>query len=291
MIYTIQNEYIKVEVNSIGAEIWSIIHKKNNYEYLWQGDPKYWEGRSPLLFPIVGKLTNDTYYLDDKEYNLPIHGFAMSKNFKIINYDSNEIILQLLSDENSFEQYPFHFKLLVSYRLLKNKLVIEWKVFNMNQYPIYFSIGGHPGFNTHLTNNRLEDFYLDFGKQLTLETRLVNMNTLQISNEYKKIVENENILKLDDSLFSNNALIFSNIDEVTLRNVINNNYLKVTFKNFPFIAFWTPKTQEKAPFICIEPWYGIGDTMGLPRDLRDKEGILKLSNNEQFMTQYEIEVG
>ena len=38
---TIENEYIKVEVNECGAELHSIVRKSDGREFLWQGNPEY----------------------------------------------------------------------------------------------------------------------------------------------------------------------------------------------------------------------------------------------------------
>ena len=59
----IDNGIIKVGVKSFGATLTSIASKKSGYEFLWQGNPTVWNGQSPILFPIIGKLLNDNTFI------------------------------------------------------------------------------------------------------------------------------------------------------------------------------------------------------------------------------------
>ena len=51
------------------------------------------------------------------------------------------------------------------------------------------------------------------------------------------------------------------------------------YDNFPYIAFWSPKD---APFICLEPWYGISDFVDATGVLEEKKGIEKIVENGIF---------
>ena len=63
MIYTLENDSLKVQVNSHGGELWSI-QTKDGAEYLWQGDETYWKDRALNLFPYIARLTEGKYTLD-----------------------------------------------------------------------------------------------------------------------------------------------------------------------------------------------------------------------------------
>jgi len=63
-MFTIENDILTVNINPKGAELDSIYHKQNQLEYLWSGDPAVWGKKSPILFPIVGTLKNNTFYYD-----------------------------------------------------------------------------------------------------------------------------------------------------------------------------------------------------------------------------------
>ena len=54
MVYTIENDKIQVQISDLGAELQSIVLKKDGTEYLMQGDKTYWGGRAYNLFPICG---------------------------------------------------------------------------------------------------------------------------------------------------------------------------------------------------------------------------------------------
>ncbi|NMA65127.1 MAG: aldose 1-epimerase family protein, partial [Clostridiaceae bacterium] len=75
MVYTIENDRLKLQINSLGAELWSIVDKKDGTEYLWQGNKDLWERRAPTLFPHCGRLKNDKYIYENKTYKSELHGF------------------------------------------------------------------------------------------------------------------------------------------------------------------------------------------------------------------------
>ena len=57
MQYSIENDILRLTVDSHGAEPVSVIHKPTGAELLWQADPAVWKRHAPILFPYTGKLT------------------------------------------------------------------------------------------------------------------------------------------------------------------------------------------------------------------------------------------
>ena len=108
MIYTIKNEYLTVDINSLGAELWSV-KSADGCEYIWQGDPEFWSGRAPIMFPICGRLFEGKYTYLGKEYTMPNHGIARSSEFSLLKQTDNEITLSLVADDKTKESYPFDF--------------------------------------------------------------------------------------------------------------------------------------------------------------------------------------
>ena len=160
MEYTLENKNIKISTRTFGGELTSLSSKKDNTEYLWNGDEKYWKYHSPILFPIVGKVLNNKYIAEGKEYELPQHGLARTKEFKMIEKDDNHIVFELLWSEDTLKVYPYKFSLRLSYELLENGVKVGYKVINLDDKEIYFSIGGHPAFNMHINeDNALDDYY------------------------------------------------------------------------------------------------------------------------------------
>ena len=147
MNYEIKNEHIKAKIKSFGAELNSLQKCAEELEYIWQGDSKYWNRHSPILFPIVGRLKNDSYTYQNQKYNMTQHGFARDKEFEVIKNEADFMEFRLKSDEKTLEIYPFSFELYLSYKLEKNSLIVSYKVINKSDDKMLFSIGAHPVFN------------------------------------------------------------------------------------------------------------------------------------------------
>ena len=146
MMVELKNEQLSVVVSEKGAELQSI-KDASGKEYLWQADPKYWNRRSPILFPIVCSVNDETYRVDGKEYHLPRHGFARDSEFKLIAQSPRKVTFVLESSEATKKVYPYDFTLSVSYVLDANKIGVIWHVHNTDAREIHFQIGGHPAFN------------------------------------------------------------------------------------------------------------------------------------------------
>ena len=142
----LRNEQLSVVVSEKGAELQSI-KDANGKEYLWQGDPKFWPRRSPILFPIVCSVNDETYRVDGQEYHLPRHGFARDAKFTLIAHNERKVSFALESSEDTKKVYPYDFTLSVSYVLDNNIIGVIWHVHNTDQREIHFQIGGHPAFN------------------------------------------------------------------------------------------------------------------------------------------------
>ena len=136
----IKNNKLTVTVSKHGAELQSI-KDANGKEYLWQADPKFWDRHSPILFPIVCGLWEDKYRVNGKEYKLGRHGFARDTDFKLIAQGDNQLVYGLNDSAETFKDYPFHFNLAVSYKIVENKIKVVWHVENTDNKEIYFQIG------------------------------------------------------------------------------------------------------------------------------------------------------
>lgn len=124
MISKLENEVIKIEVDTAGAELKKLILKEDNNNYLWQGDSKFWGRRAPVLFPIVGRLKSNKYKYQGKEYRMTQHGFARDKKFELVEEEENMLRYRLEEDDSTLEIYPFSFSLDIVYRIEGNKLSI-----------------------------------------------------------------------------------------------------------------------------------------------------------------------
>ncbi|EKZ4562504.1 aldose 1-epimerase family protein [Listeria monocytogenes] len=287
----LENEVLLVEMKTAGAELTRIFHKDTGLEYLWNADSKFWGRHSPVLFPTVGRLVEDTYLVDGKPYHLGQHGFARDRDFQVVEQTEKSVRFELDADEDSLAVYPYKFKLSISYTIEKNTVAVSYEVENTDNKRIYFSIGAHPAFNLPLTDGTtFEDYYLDFGTEENLET--LCLEGPYRSGEIKKVVdEAARYLPLNYDLFKNDALIFEALKqkEMTIKSDKTPHFVKVSFPEFPFVGVWTAKAGT--PFLCIEPWYGIADGAGESVELRDKAGIEHLEPEAVFASEYEITVG
>ncbi len=289
MVAILINEFLKVTVKSSGAELVSIKSTFKNKEYLWQGDPKFWARRAPVLFPIVGKVNGNKYRFEGKEYELPQHGFARDMIFDLIDQQDTSLTFILKSNDQTLAVYPFRFELIVNYRLEKNRVIVNYQVKNTDDQTIFFSIGAHPAFNCPLESNEtLNDYIIEFEKEETVN-RVVLEEGL-ITQQTESFLKNEKSFSLSEELFDKDAIILKNArsSQVSLKSKKSGHKITVDYTGFPYIAFWTKKGG--APFVCIEPWYGIADNAGFNGALNEKEGIKPLAKGKTFESEFTIEI-
>ena len=287
----LENDYLTVTISEKGAEQTSLKNKHTGIEYLWQGDSSYWNRQAPVLFPFVGRLKDDQYQYENKTYSMSQHGFARDRVFTVMNQSEEEVTLSLLSDEESKKVYPFDFRLSITYHLNKEMLNISYKVENVNQNkPMYFSIGGHPGFNVPLTDDTtFEDYYLSFSPKHS--RTVIPLKGAYIDYENRTLGQTNTDIALRWSLFSEDALIYETKDQnvFSILSDKTKHGISVSFTGFPYVGIWSPAKLE-APLVCIEPWYGIADTAGTSGLLEEKLGIQHLQAGEEFSCDYTIAV-
>ena len=279
---TISNYNLTAIINPLGAELISL-KNSNNKEYIWEGNPEFWGKHSPILFPIVGCLKEDKYSYKGNSFTLLRHGFANKMEFNIVEKSEEKVVFSVTSNKETLENYPFEFELQISYTLVNSRLIIGYKVINTNNFEMPFSIGGHPAF---ALPNEFDAYELEFEKsEILICSQLEND---LICNETISLPMKENRLPLTYSLFENDALIFKKLESKAIT-IFENNvpFLKVKFEGFPSLGIWT---KQKAPYICIEPWFGYADTMTNSGELSEKEGIQIIGIKEQFQSEYSIEI-
>ena len=289
MISKLENEKIKVEVDTAGAELKKLLLKQNNKNYLWHGDSKYWGRRAPVLFPIVGRLKDNKYRYQEKEYKMTQHGFARDKEFELVEQKKNMLRYRLEDDHSTLEIYPFSFTLDIIYKIEANKVLIKYIVKNKNKNEMYFSIGAHPAFYWPLTDQgEKEDYYLEFEKKEDASRYLLAEGLLNHKTE--KTIYNSKVLELQADTFKDDALVFKDLksEAVALKNKNSDHKIEMEFKGFPYLGIWSQSAE--APFICIEPWQGIADSIDSSGRLEEKEGINKLGPEEEFSCEYSISI-
>ncbi len=290
MLYFLENEYIKVGVESMGAELQHLIKKDENLEFIWTADPSVWASHAPNLFPIVGELPNQQYTYDGETYTMARHGFARKKEFKLIEESSQKLVFSLQDDEDTLAQYPFEFRLLIAYKLEENKLGITYNVLNEDSKTMWFSVGGHPGFNVPLyEGEQYSDYYLEFNKEETLRRYLLDENGL-LNGETDLLLEQGTILPLQHKYFDKDAIVLKelNSDTVILASKNRGHIMELNFEGFPYLGIWAK--PGPSPYVCIEPWCGIASSTADTGELKEKEGINELRPKHAFERTYSITV-
>ena len=290
MLHTIENAVIKISVADRGAELKSLRELADGTEYIFDGDPTWWKYSSLILFPIVGKVRDGKYRAEGKEFSLPQHGFARTSDFWLVDASATSIVFALESNAATFAVYPYRFRLELAYELAGKEVKFIWRVKNLDDREIYFSIGAHPAICCPISyRENFTDCYLKFNRPEKSSRLVLTANGL--SHERIPTLDGTE-LDLNYELFKGDALIFDDLksDEISLCSRKSSKSLTVRAKNFPYWGIWTPD-KGGAPFVCIEPWHGHADYVDFSGDLKDKEGIQKLSAGEIFETQISFIIG
>ena len=282
MTTTISNSNLTAQIKHLGAELFSLKNNQNK-EYIWEGNPTFWGKHSPILFPIVGSLKNNSYSINEEKYELNRHGFAREMEFELIKKSEESAIFSLISTIEKKKAYPFDFELQICYSLKDNKLTIDYKVINKNETTMPFAIGAHPAF---AFPGNFEDYNLEFQQDEILNYYLLEEGL--ISNATNELQLKNNQLGLNYQLFEKDALVFKTLKSKSITIFKNTNpILKVNFTDFPNLGIWT---VVNAPFLCIEPWFGYSDTLNEYDDFSKKEGIQLLGKKKTFESNYSIEI-
>ena len=286
---TLSNSILTVQIAEHGAELQSI--KKDGKEYLWQGDAKFWGRRSPVLFPIVGRVWNNKYRHAGNTYEIGQHGFERDMNFKLTYKEDKGAVYWLESTPDTLGKFPFPFRLLVGYLLEENKITVKWRVENLGAMDMYFQIGAHPAFYFPEFDAATKDrgFFV-FDRKSDLEYIMPTEKGCVSPERHVLKLNKEGLMPIDIHTFDCDTYIFDNkqLKKITLLDKKKKPHISLEF-NSPLVALWSPtKTHPDCPFVCIEPWYGRCDSVGYSGELKDREWIQKLEPKETFDVEYKI---
>ena len=273
MLHILENDHVKIAVNTKGAELQDLILKDSGLNYLWHGDAQFWGKRSPVLFPIVGGLKNNCYQYNGATYHLPRHGFARDFQFQLALATHNSIVFELTHSPETLAVYPFQFVFQIVYTLEQNTLSVTYRVQNPNaDTAIWYSVGAHPAFNVPIVANAsFSDYYLAFNCVENVSIYPLTADGLLLTSAIPYL-QNTNTLPLSKELFYKDALVFKNLQStaIAIRSQSHSQAITVTFNGFPYMGIWS---APNAPFVCIEPWLGIADSENSNGDITAKEGI------------------
>ena len=288
-MFTIENEYLKVEIASKGAELNRLFSKAAGTDYLWSGDAQYWGKKSPVLFPIVGTLKNNTYRYNGQAYQLTRHGFARDMEFTVSSQAPSSISFVLEHNDDTLAKYPFPFRLEISYTLQTSALFVQYAVTNTGVDNMYFSIGGHPAFRVPIDDKlHFDDYYFEFSSDENALRWPISREGL-INPDATILLKNEKQLHISRELFERDAIVLKHLNSemVKLKSDRSPHGLDFFFPGFPFLGLWSYKNGD---FVCIEPWCGIADSTTTNQELINKEGINLLTPDAVFQRQWSVRV-
>jgi galactose mutarotase-like enzyme len=283
---TISNRDIRASVSSLGAELVGL-RGGNGTDYLWNGDPVWWSGHSPILFPIVGELKSGKLKVDGRTFAMARHGFARVSAFEVILREASHCAFRLRPNEETRAQYPFEFELRLDYEVIGRALSIRASILNAGPGLMPASFGFHPAFRWPLAADLPKtDYSITFDRaEAGLVERPVN-GLLSGTPRPSPVVGKR--LALEDSLFEDGALIF---DRLESRRVIygasTGPRIAVAFDGMPTLGVWT---RPGAGFVCIEPWQGHASPPDFEGELRDKPGMVSIEPGATRQFEMRIEI-
>lgn len=283
----LSNDRLSITIAEKGAELQSLTRKDLQLEYLWSGDAAFWGKKSPMLFPVVGGLKNNSYAYKGHSYTLGRHGFARDMVFTVAEQTANSIRLLLTDNADTHKVYPFAFNFEVVYTLDDTRLTVTYRVRNTDKTDMLFSVGGHPAFRVPLApGTTYEDYYLQFNREETAGKWPLSSEGL-IERSTRPLLDHTQRLPLKKSLFYADALVLKQLasNAVTLKSDATPHGLEFHFKGFPYLGIWAAKDAD---FVCIEPWCGIADHVDASGQLEEKEGINQLQAGGLFERSWQV---
>lgn len=292
MNWTLKNYYLNVDFTSLGGAL-SSVREQDGTEYLWQGDARYWSGQAPVLFPICGSLREDRARLDGGEWTrMPRHGLVRKKEFTCDFCNEDTIQFSIKSDDEMQLQYPFPFKLVITYRLTGKKITVRYTVINEGTKEMPFFIGGHPGFRCPLLpGERFKDYQIEFDREetLTVPEAVTETGLLRMSSR-RPLLDHSRVLPLTHELFYRDALTLDQLasNKVRLCHRDTKRGVEIDFREFPYLILWS--SANDGPFVAIEPWSGLSTCDDEDAEFEHKRGVLRAAPGELRQLAFSVEI-
>ncbi len=280
----LKNENLTIVIKPLGAEIISI-KDADDVERLHQPDMVFWNGQAPILFPFCGRMRDNKFLYEDKEYELSQHGFARDSLFELLEQTEDLAVFSLLSNEKTKEMYPFDFELIVTYKLLGNSIDVSYEVLNDGECDMYFGIGSHESYNCV---DGLGEYEIHFEKEETSKPHICG--TEIIPEENITTIDGHTVLSLSDNLFEDKRTVMCEKPEsqfVYLVRKKEGKKIRVDFEDFPYLLFWTPPGSQ---FVCIESWSTCPDCDSSSYKINEKKDIVCLEPNGHFEAHHIISI-
>lgn len=292
MKHTADNPWLSISVSEHGAELKSLVRKSDQQQLLWQADPKYWNGQSPILFPTVGRVANDVVRHKGTTYPMPKHGLVKDMDFHLEHHDATSLTLGVDSTEDTLKHYPFPFHLSVSYRLEDKQLVVSFIITNHGHEPMPFHLGAHPALNLpQFCETDTVHGYLGFDvRERLVSNGLRPGGYLWPEGSFPVMLDEHGLMALTNGTFLCDTILDSRdlARACTLYNKYRDPIATVRFDS-PVLALWAP-CGGRAPFVCIEPWWGCCDETEFNGDIAQRPWTNTVGPEETKTLSYSITV-
>lgn len=286
MQYTIENEALRLTVDTHGAEPVSVISKATGREMLWCGDKAVWGRHAPILFPYTGKLTDGKMIAKGAEYEGGQHGFARDVEHTFVEQGSDRLVFELRANGETLARWPYAFVLRSTFVLEGKTLHHTLTVENPVEEVLRFGIGYHPAFalpfdDAHLT----EDYEFRFD---TVESPLCVSalpKGLLNGRDFYYLARNVDAIPLTDELFDNDSHCMVNLRSKTLAVVEKDTGRSVTcrIEGYPYVLIWSAKAKP-LHFVCIEPWQSLPGEENGPLEWEQRPCAASLAKGESWST-------
>ena len=278
------------KVLSAGAELVSF--SDGEKEYVWTGDPAYWNGHNPNLFPVIGRMKGGKVSFNGVEHEMPKHGFARKREFALVSKTENSVTLAICEDEDSLIAFPFKFIFTVTHRVFEGGFETVYSAKNNDTATLYYNVGGHPGINLpSLGAETVEGCKLIFDS-VENPTVWYGDESLFVRDDYVRtdILNNTDTINCTQEMFAGDALMIGNLKSNKVRLVSPAGCgVEMDFTGYPVMAFWTPPAKN-APFICLEPWHGLPANTFESGEFSEKAFAISLAPNEEKSLSYSVKL-
>ena len=293
---TLSSGSLTASIDTMGAQLMSL--RKGESEYLWQGDSNWWPRRAPILFPIVGVLKDSKAESAEGTISLARHGLARLNQFEVVEQSPSSVTLQLKSTEETLKSYPYDFELKLIFSVAGDTLTQSYKVTNPANVVLPFTLGAHPAFNIPIPGVEaasLDQYYLLFTRSWTSYGPSITDEGLCDYTTPQRLIVDSDTLPLSWELIDREKTI-------TLENVPDRRItlaasteapseahgIQMDFEGFDYLGIWS--ATPGCPFVALEPWCGIADTVDCDGIFEHKPGIISLEPGQSIAKTLNIRV-
>jgi galactose mutarotase-like enzyme len=283
--HILANAYLTAAIKAEGAELCSLRDTEDE-ELLWQAGPA-WPRHAPVLFPIVGRLQNDTLRHHGRAYRMTQHGFARDRSFAWLQRGATQCRLALHDDAETRAHYPFAFRLEIDYALTDDALEITYIIGNPGREVLPASLGAHPAFLWPLADGAAKEAHsLVFPAPEPSPIRRLKDGLVLPEPAPTPIMGDT--LHLVPALFAADALILDNPASQSVRyGAPGTPTIELAWEGFRELGIWS---RAGGDFLCIEPWHGMASEVGFDGEFAEKPGVMLVPPGERRALRLRIRI-